>query len=400
MKKKKKGPPRGRRKIIIPACKHFTGYKPCFPSTTCLDDCANPNPIGKKILIVNLEAMGNILVTTTLLPAIKRKYPESSVVWITLPNAYHLLDHNPYVDKVFLWKPESWLQLNAMKFDVVMNVDKSVPACAFTMTLNAKKKLGYGLNQNGVIVPLNKEAEYNYRLGLDDHMKFHVNQKSNSQLLTEAMGLSYQRDEYILNLTSEELDFCTQTKRELDFPIASENGRSRRTIVGFNTGCSLLYPNKKMTIDQHVILIEELSKREHLRLVLLGGPEDTDRNAEIERQVGDKVINTATTEGIRRGICYENMCDVIISGDSFGMHAAIALKKFVIVWFGVSCPQEIDLFDRGVKLIPEGLECSPCWKRECPYNLECIQMIDLQRIVQEVDRYSLALKSQSTEIGR
>jgi heptosyltransferase II len=66
------------------------------------------------------------------------------------------------------------------------------------------------------------------------------------------------------------------------------------------------------------------------------------------------------------------------------MHAAIGLKKKVIVWFGVSCPQEIDLFDRGIKLIPEGLHCSPCWKRQCPYGLECIQMIDLDRIVEEV----------------
>ena len=142
-----------------------------------------------------------------------------------------------------------------------------------------------------------------------------------------------------------------------------------------------------MTIDQHVIMINQLAKKDGLQIILLGGPEDTERNAEIVRQVGDRVINTPTTEGLRRGICYENVCDVIISGDSFGMHVAIALKKYVIVWFGVSCPQEIDLFDRGRKFIPEGLECSPCWKKACPYNLECIQMIDLEGIMHEVELY-------------
>jgi heptosyltransferase-2 len=294
---------------------------------------------------------------------------------------------------VYLWEPENLFKLQAIQFDVVMNIDKSVPACAFTMSLNAKKKLGYGLNKNGVIIPLNKEAEYNYRLGLDDNLKFRVNQKPNSQLLTEAMGLKYKRDEYILNLTQAEIEFCEKYKQEVGLSKSELNLKSQFSnpnspiIVGFNTGCSLLYPNKKMTIDQHVILINELSKLPNVKLVLLGGPEDTERNAEIHRQVGDKVINTPTTEGVRRGICYENICDVIITGDSFGMHVGIALKKFIIVWFGVSCPQEIDLFDRGVKLIPEGLECSPCWKKECPYNLECIQMIDLDRIVGEVDNY-------------
>jgi heptosyltransferase-2 len=69
------------------------------------------------------------------------------------------------------------------------------------------------------------------------------------------------------------------------------------------------------------------------------------------------------------------------------MHAAIGLKKFVIAWFGVTCPQEIDLYDRGLKFIPHGLACSPCWKRSCPYNLECIAMIDLLGIVNAVRDY-------------
>ncbi len=142
-----------------------------------------------------------------------------------------------------------------------------------------------------------------------------------------------------------------------------------------------------MTVDQHVTLIKRISKIPGLRLALVGGPEDTERNAEIARQVGRKVINTPTTEGLRRGLCYINICDVIISGDSFGMHAAIGLKKYVIVWFGVSCWTEVDLLERGEKLIPEGLECSPCWKHECPYNLECIQMIDLDAIVRYVEQY-------------
>ncbi|MEK9136511.1 MAG: hypothetical protein AAB393_05265, partial [Bacteroidota bacterium] len=76
-----------------------------------------------------------------------------------------------------------------------------------------------------------------------------------------------------------------------------------------------------------------------------------------------------------------------------GMHAAIGLKKQIIVWFGVSCSTEIDLYDRGVKLIPVGLECSPCWKQTCPYNLECIQMIDLDAIVSHVGKFVRNLPS-------
>jgi len=40
-----------------------------------------------------------------------------------------------------------------------------------------------------------------------------------------------------------------------------------------------LYPNKKMTVEQHVELIHRLSGTDGIRMMLLGGPEDTFRNA-------------------------------------------------------------------------------------------------------------------------
>jgi len=184
----------------------------------------------------------------------------------------------------------------------------------------------------------------------------------------------------VLRLTPDEENFCSSYAKDVGIVPGD-------LVVGFNTGCSELYPNKKMTMEQHVQLIRMLHGKPGVKLVLVGGPEDTERNAEIVRRVGERVTSTPTTEGVRRGVCYENICDIMITGDSFGMHVAIALGKFVIAWFGVSCWTEIDLFDNGVKLIPEGLACSPCWKRACPFNLECIDRIDLDRIVATVQAY-------------
>jgi heptosyltransferase-2 len=380
---KKRKPTRTRTIRILSAsdCKRFSGYKPCFPNTNCEKKCTDPNPFGKRILIINLDAMGNILVTTSILPALKRKYPTSHVSWITLKNAHGLLLNNPYIDKAFLWEPESWLILQQMQFDLVMNVDKSQRSGAFIRSLYAIDKLGFGMNARGQIVPLNKEANYNYRLGLDDHFKFHVNQKTVQQIQCEQFKLKYRRDEYVLELTEEEKEFCESYARRVGI-------QDHELVVGFNTGCSELYPNKKMTIDQHVALIENIQALENVKVVLLGGGmDDMARNAEIAQRVGKHVVNTPTTEGVRRGLCYENICDIVITGDSFGMHAAIGLKKFVIAWFGVTCPQEIDLYDRGVKFIPHGLHCSPCWKRSCPYNLECVEMIDLEGMVKVISDY-------------
>ncbi len=368
-------------KLNIPDCKNFSGYKPCFPDYNCLENgCKEQNKFGTKILIIALEAMGSVLMTTSQLPAIKRKYPESTIYWLTLKNSADILKNNPYIDKVFVYDFENINILSSIEFDIIMNSDKSIKAGALVNSLKAKEKLGFGINNNSQIIPLNDGALYNYKLGLDDKLKFKINQKTGQEILAETFNLEYKRDEYVFQFTDDEIEFIESYKRSIGINEDDE-------IIGFNTGCSLLYPNKKMTIEQHIILIEKFLSFNRFKIMLLGGPEDTERNKIIGELFKEQVINTPTTEGLRRGACYESIPQVIITGDSFGMHLAIALKKYVIAWFGLSCWTEIDLYDRGVKLFPEGLFCAPCWKKECPYNLECIQMIDLERIVEETIKY-------------
>ncbi len=383
----------------IPSCKRFNGYKPCFPDHNCwLDGCKDNIPIGTKILIINLDAMGDVLMTTAQLPAIKKKFPESTIYWITLKNSEPLLFNNPYIDHTYPFSFESILILQQMEFDYVFNVDKSQRSCALVNSLNAKNKLGFGLNNNGVIVPLNDSAYYNYLLGTDNHLKFRINEKTGQEYLAETFELDYNREEYIFNFTDNELRFINDYKKQIKF--SDDN-----FIVGFNTGCSELYPNKKMTIEQHIHLIEKLLKHPKIKIILLGGPEDTERNKiiathfwESNLSLSERIINTPTNEGVRKGAYYESLADVIITGDSFGMHLAIALKKYVIVWFGVSCWSEIDLYDRGIKLYPKDLFCSPCWKKVCPYNLECIKMIDLNLIEHEVLNYYKKGKTVLTKV--
>lgn len=374
----------------IPRCKNFSGYKPCVSYTDCLaNGCQYDTPenrMGTKILVISLDALGNVLDNTPILKSIKRKYPESTIYWLTLPNAKNILANNPLIDKLFFLTDEDKMILRNMEFDYLMNADKSVYACSFANEVKAKEKLGFLLNEDGKIIPANENAYYSYRLGNDDRLKFRENDRTGIEILHEVFGLKYEFDECIYEFTEEEKDFIEKYKEQIGYD-------NLFTYVGFNTGCSELFPNKKMTIEQHVQLISELLFYDNLKVVLLGGREDTERNKIIYDSFpdfhGDRIINTPSDEGIRKGACYMDIADIVVSGDSFGMHLAIALKKYVIAWFGLSCAAEIELYGRGVKLIPEGLECSPCWKRVCPYNLECISMIDLPKMKGSIINYSL-----------
>ena len=115
--------------------------------------------------------------------------------------------------------------------------------------------------------------------------------------------------------------------------------------------------------------------------MLLGGKSETERNQAIA--YGLHVIQSDTQSGLRDGILSVAACDVVVSGDSLGMHLGIALQKWVVAWFGPTCAHEIDFFDRGVAVLSKA-DCGPCWKRTCSKSTMCYDLVDPKELVNAV----------------
>ncbi len=371
-------------------CRDFNGYKPCRPGWMC-EGCKEYKPQGYRILIVNLDALGDVLMTTALLPAIKEKHPESTIRWITYPMAVPLLQNNPLIDEIIPYGTESVHYLQQMKFDLIISCDRDRKSTAITMSTPAVEKRGFGLNEFGVVIPLNPEFEYAYRLGLDDHLKFKVNQQTGQRILAEGMQFDYKVREYIFELTPEEWEHV-RAYREV-------NGLGSNTrVLGVNTGCSAKFPYKKLPFERLVAVLKTLLTRpdtDDLRILLLGGKSETGYNRRIAEAIADnRVIQTPTTEGIRRGMHYIAACDVCLTGDTFGAHAAIALKVPPVIFFTISCESEIEMYGRGEKIVAD-VPCRPCWRSTCP-DAFCMYRIDPDQLVAAVMRTFESLQSGST----
>ncbi len=320
--------------------------------------------------------MGDVLMTTALLNPIKKKYPRSYIVWVTEAAAAVLLNNNPLIDKVMPYSLDTYISLKNFKFDLVLNVDKSLRSSSFAMEMKSKDKRGYKLSESGTIVPFNKEAEYAFQMGLDDNLKFYNNSLTGQQILAESFGLKYERDEYILNLDEEQLEFIKKYKKE-------EKISGDDITVGFNTGCAEQYPNKKLKIE-HIANLCKLIHKDHpdVKIALFGGRNEKERNEKIINSLDFPIINTPTDTGLRNGIALMDIADIIITGDTLGMHIGIGLKKIIIPWFNITCSQEIDLYGRGEKVISKE-ECSPCWKRECD-TLTCLKNIEIDKLYEAI----------------
>lgn len=362
--------------MIQVRCRHFNGYKPCGKNDHCSFECGHRDIVESSILIVHLGALGAVIRATSLLDAIRKKHPKSLITWVTDKPADQLLKNHPKIDRVLTTSAEDILQLQALQFDTAYVVDKSLKAAGVLANTTAKSIFGFKIDPvKGSILPATKAAEELWGLGLSNHQKFFVNKKSEVQLMLEALELS------------------TGVEADYDLPLSEKEEKAslhraniwaldpEQAIIGINTGCAAVIPYKKLSIENHRELIQKLLDQGLTNLVLLGGPEDTERNRKIGE--GLPVIQSDTTMGLRDGLVSVAACDLVITGDSLGMHMAISQKKYVTAWFGPTCAQEIALYGRGDAVITKAT-CAPCWKRSCDLQSMCYDQVDLKEMISSV----------------
>src|SRR3989338_2966288 len=333
-------------------CRYFIGEKPCKFKTLC-KSCQYYSPMGFRILIIKLGAMGDVLRTTPLLPALKKKYSESHITWVTDKVSLELLQMNPYIDRLLSFSYDSVLRLEEEKFDLMICLDKETRATALAMRVNAEKKQGFGLSQYGSIFPLNRESNYAFRLGIDDNLKFKENKRSYQEIVFEATGLKYNKDEYILSASS----------------ASSEDARNLFNKIG---------------IKGYVKLIKRISNHANpdTKILLLGGSGEVKINKVIKEKLKSRIYDSGCENTLSQFIAIVDRCDIVISSDTLTMHIGIGLKKRVLAIFGPTCHQEIELYGRGDKVI-SSIDCAPCYKGRCDLKDNCMTTISVDEVYEK-----------------
>ena len=118
-------------------------------------------------------------------------------------------------------------------------------------------------------------------------------------------------------------------------------------------------------------------------MVLLGGPLEREKNRDILRSVKAPVIDTGVANSVLNFAAIVARCHTVLTSDSLGMHLAIALRRRLVVLFGPTCEQEIELYGFGAKVVA-GIECSPCYQRTCEKTITCMNTLSLTEIVDKL----------------
>lgn len=371
-------------------CRLYRGDRPCAAGVQgpCPADCEHYAPIGHRIVIIKLAALGDVIRTAALLPGLKQRWPASQITWVTRPSGVRMLANHPLIDRLLPFDAETLCHLEHERFDLCLSLDKEPGPAALAMRIDARERRGIGLSPHGTPFPLNPECAEYFLLGLDDHRKFVENTKSCQQLLYEAIGLEYAGQRYRL--------YPGDEQRERARAFWSDVGVSDHdVVVGLNTGAGRVFANKNWPAERFIELADALERRTGWRAALFGGLDERATNARIAAAC-PAVIATGCDHDEPGFAALLQRCDVLVTGDTMAMHAAIALDVPCVVLFGPTCQQEIDLCGRGEKL-QTSLPCSPCYARRCDKSPNCMDDISVQRVWSAV---ACCAEQRSSEVER
>jgi|SRR6267378_3537217 len=354
--------------IIHQDCRHFRSDIPCsfhkVEGVHC-EDCPHYDPIDYKILIVKLDAMGDVLRTTCVLAALKEKFPHSHITWLTRVESIPLLLNNSFVDAMMDYSPESFLTIQSESYDLVLGLDASPASAKATTLSNGKEKRGFGYDPRGYSYPLNQETKQWYEMGLFDDVKKR-NTSTYQDIVFEACGLRSANRGIIYRVAEQELAAAEILRKK-----GRINGRT--PVVGINPGAGGRWGNKKWPESNVVALIRMLLKKKY-QVLLLGGEDEKELNARIRKKVKGKLIDSGCGHPVRDYAAIMNLCDLIVTMDTLSLHLGLALGKKVVALFGPTSAVEIEMYGKGLKIEPE-VECQCYYRRSCTAQHHCMETI-------------------------
>lgn len=122
---------------------------------------------------------------------------------------------------------------------------------------------------------------------------------------------------------------------------------------------------------------------------LFGSEKDAEVTARIDALTGKRCLDFGGKTTLGEAIDLMALTSAVVSNDSGLMHVAAALDKPLVAVYGSSDPRHTPPMNPQAAILYLGLECSPCFERECPLrHLNCLRHIQPEQVVSRIDLLS------------
>lgn len=336
-----------------------------------------------RILVVRTDRIGDVVLTTPVLKALRENYPASHIAMMVNPQTKELLEGNPYLNEVIVYDKDKkdkgmlgfWrfvLELKRKRFDLAIVLHTKNRLNLITYLADIKRRAGYKNNKFGFLLtdklidirPLGLKHEVDYCLDI-----------------LRKLGLKISDKIPYLAVKNEDMDSVGNILEAL--------GVNRDTrIAAIHPGSSCI--SKRWPRERFVVLANRLVEDYGLKVILIASGEENEAIAdEIARQIRYPVLNLSGKLSLGQVSALLKRCVIFISNDSGPVHIASAVGTPVVSIFGRNqaglSPARWAPVGRKDAYLHKEVGCSICLAHNCNIGFDCLKAITVDDLLKAVD---------------
>ena len=345
----------------------------------------------RRILVIRLDLIGDLVLSLTVVRALKRTYPEAEIDLLALPASAKVASYDPNLSEIITYDPNIWRRpkalfqlknwrevsalrqkLRARHYDLAVSVYANWAAILAVLS-GARRRVGYGPEgYPGFMtdsVPGGIPGRWRHWAPLDN--KHEVDY---CLALAQAAGATLTPADRIPHLYVDE-----KTREEVDQLLLRAGLQPHKPLIvchiNSNNGQSKRWP-----IPYWATLIDRLIHQEGAQVVLTGAPGDMPQIDQVTSRMHERAINLAGKTSLTQLAALLQRADLLISGDSGPLHMGVACGTPIIGIYGPTNPSLGGPVSPDATVLRSGIWCSPCYNArdtaDCPfYTTQCMKNI-------------------------
>jgi predicted lipopolysaccharide heptosyltransferase III len=327
----------------------------------------------QNILVTRLRFMGDVILTTPLLHALRREFPSARITYIAEYPYISLLENHPAVDtligierKKITGSLRAFARLVSSRYDLAIDLFGNPRSALLTFLCGAKIRIGGDFR--------GRRRLYTHLVNNDNRtlnaIEFHLS-------YLEPLGIHFPAADPGITITE------TEKKQARDY-LLRRGFHLDEKIIGIHPGAT--WPAKRWFPNRFAVLANRLMSQNKTQILFTMGNGEQDIMAAVIKSCTFSVIEPKILP-LRQLAAVLSQLDVYISNDCGPMHLAPAVGTPTIGIFG---PGEPDIWfpydiSKGHRFIHHDIPCSRCHKDRCD-DMACMQAIGVDEVYDAVKR--------------
>ncbi len=333
---------------------------------------------SSKILIFNVNWLGDIVFTSPFIRAVREYFPDGHISCVVPPRCKETLEANTRINELIVFDEEGpertilgklkfAFKLRKKKFDTAFILHRSLTRALITFIAGIEKRVGYDTKRRGFLLTdrLHSPAKVPHRV------EYFLE-------LAKAVGIDAPKKDYEFFVTEHDRE---KADRILGAAGVDCNGR----IVALNPGGN--WDRKRWPTDKFAELADRLVKKYGVTTLITGAEKDKALADEICRGMKNKPISICGKTKIRELASIFKRAKLVISGDSGPMHIAVSVGASVVALFGPTSADITGPYGKGnYTVIKKDIDCDiPCYDFTCNDN-KCMKAISVEDVLSVIEK--------------